>query len=290
MRARFAFWLLIAATLIAPSAALSGPSPSSNTGLSVTDVTFVTGHQWVQLTGDAAQGVFRLYAATADKNAQLLDFPNMFIMHCSDHGRYMTIHFPPSYSLSGIEDATRVPETPVDVRYRSGSMTFTAELNRKEFHIDFDDDVFAQLAILLNSPTVEMKLGPSRAQVLLQVGDSEFDRAQEQMLSDLMRAAKDPRHIEGKFSLQEIATQCFSPGPSVAGAKYWVVTGVAVCPDCDAAKSAITTHLKIGGGKGPFMRSRAECVKAVKVFSQSAQKNGLLAILQCTNVADPGAD
>ena len=166
-------------------------------------------------------------------------------------------------------------------------MTFTAELNQKELHIDFDDEIFANIAIFLSGPSADMKLGPSQVQVSLLFGGTEIDKAQEDMLSKLLR---DGRHIAGKFSLQDIATQCFGPGPSVAGAHYWVVTGIGVCPDCDASKDAITTHLKIGGGKGPYIRSRAECAKAVKAFTKSAQKNGLLAILQCTNVADPGAD
>jgi len=290
VRPRFALRVLIAAALMGPSAALSASSPSSNPGLSVAEMTFVSGHQWVQLTGDAAHGIFRMYAAAVNKDGDLVDFPNMFLIHCTDSERYLTIHFPQSYSLTGIDQATWIPESAVHVRYSSGTLTFIAELNQKEFHIDFDDEVFARLAIFLNGPTAEMKLGPSQVRTLLQIGNSEFDEAQEQKLSELMRAAKDSRHIDGKFFLQEIATQCFGPGPSVAGAKYWVATGVGVCPDCDTGNGEITRRIRIGGGKGPFIRSRAECLKAVKAFAKSAQKNGLLVILQCTNVADPGAD
>src|SRR5690349_17220020 len=89
----------------------------AQTAIDVKSVIFVLSKKWFQLTGDNKEGTFRSYAGVITEEKGLIDFPNIFMMHCPQGSqRYLTVHFPETYKFDGFGPSAWIPKSDFYVR------------------------------------------------------------------------------------------------------------------------------------------------------------------------------
>jgi hypothetical protein len=252
--------------------------------LAANDLTFVIGKQWLQLTGDSADGIFRIYAAAIDRSGKTVDFPNLLFAKCTSQKQYLTLHFPENYQFRGFDQSTWLPQTEVHIRTDNGTSQFPSELNHNEFFMDLNDDEFEIMAKILRSSSIEIKIGPALESVKLLIGGSELDKAQHDIVSSHSPTGK---KVDKTFSFDSVRNICLSMKSPVIDGKYWIATGTISCPDCDGSQGATSTNIVVGGKNSKkHMRSLTECLSILTGYTEIMIEKKMTADMRCINVND----
>ena len=187
--------------------------------------------------------------------------------------RYLTMHLPEYYAFQQFDASTWLPETVVFARDFSGTYKFDAELNRNEFHFDFDEGIFVSLAQILSGKAAEFRVGPAMEQLRLAFGGEELNPAQYEIVSNAGRA------ITGKFGLSDVAKHCFAleqrPGTA------WKVVGDVSCPECDASEGKTSTGIEVGSEAEGYIEDYPACMATLTAFIGSLAAENVASNLQC---------
>lgn len=207
------------------------------------------------------------------------------MISCRKPKPVLTLHFPAQYKFDGFPPKAWIPKSELHIRTDGSTYTFVAELNTNEFFVDLDDESFGYLRQIMKSDHIELKVGPTLEDVHVVVGDDKVDRTHRQIIDEFARRAN--KAIYNDYDFDQLYRLCLFGVAGSATAKHWLILGTTSCPDCDPSRGATTATVKVGTRKGGYIRSEAECQKAMADFERILRQKKLSPDLRCIQVADP---